>query len=300
MSTAASTHHYDIQLSPSFLQNFFNSQSAIKKIEEDARTLNPQPFQKRCGFLPFELRAFALECASCAWRILSLILTCVCAEGLSRRCVVQALHAQAGAASLRMEKLFDSRYLCPSVNTYRKQDSGIYTRPSISSPLLGAHGFFNDKGLCRGMCDWFYSLYFLTKDSFGDPALHMRTLAQQFAQGAPPQAALLHLLNPDFQPAKRYLSIKAEDFKQLSTRGVTLRHIAEQIFTLPTGAFTLFSSNHQFNFIKASDNLCFLFDPNYGCFRVEECGTLETLLAFVLSSHDKNSQLLIEKVLPVI
>lgn len=291
--------------SPQLLETFFKGQQAVETIKEVSRSNSPPLLAGRWKLtMGIEIQAYAWS--ACVWRIMSLIVY-MFSENLYKHCVVNALHDISHAASLKCQRKFKEHFLCSSINTYRHDGTDIYLRPKENEgnpnyPLFGAAGFFNANGLCRGISFWFLYLYFQTKSNFTDPERHMKAITQQFSQGAPAQAALLHLFNPRLTPRPVYRHLPllvTEFFKRFSTERMTHRGIASQMNTLAPGAYAILSSKHQFVWIKIDDQMSFLFDPNYGCFSINGSLSLEKVLPLCLSTHDYTRDIVIDHVTPL-
>jgi len=284
------------------LNKLFKSDDAINEIRNAPLRTTHSKLTKKWNVLPIKMKALAYEISACAWRVLSLLSSCVCLRNFSKRFAVFARHAKADAEILHCKMLFADNFLCPSINTYRKDDEGIYLHRSTSS-LFRTTGFFNEEGLCRGMSNWFFYLYFKTKPYFPKRQKEqMRMVTQQFANGAPPQAALLHLLKPKI--AQTYLSKTLflnfiENYYLFSICGVNFQEgcslFAKFLNRLPIGEYTIFSSVHQFNFIKASD-CSYIYDPTYGCFLIDNEQSLGVLLSRCLSGHNLSQEIMIDRV----
>lgn len=303
---ASATEPLDLPIwqSPSSLQGFFKGERAIQDICLKRQVGASMPLLAGRWKVTIVIETCAYELSACAWRILSLLVW-VCSTDLSKRCIVLALHAKSHAETLSCQKRFGMHFLAPSVNTYPTDRSDIYLHPPVNSSLFGPSGFFNANGLCRGMSNWFLYLYFQTRPAFDNPVIHMRYVTRQFAHGAPPQAALLHLFNPHVRPrpvAAHLPSLQiTEFFRRFSTNSsVTNQAIAAELNELDSGAYTVFSSRHQFNFIKIDDDLSFIFDPNYGCFILDSSLSLERVLPLCLSTHNySRGEIVIDLVKPL-
>ncbi len=272
------------------LKKIFKTDTAIKQIRAELATFSVQPYRKQARF-KIETAVFAYECAALAWSILSIL--CFFARSLTNRCTVLSYHARSQASIVRCTQVFREHFLCPSINTYRKENRDLYLHSPINSPLLGPYNLFNPHGLCRGMCNWFYHLYFQTKSSSNNPIEHLKVLTRQFSQGAPFEAALLHLLKVADSPEINYLKLEIkEDYKSLQLD----EEIAEEFWKLPQGEYTVISSTHQFNFIKVDDKLCFLYDPNLGTFAIRDKSMCEKLVKKSLANHNRRCKILIDHI----
>ena len=97
-------------------------------------------------------------------------------------------------------------YLAPLFNVYAFSASSVYLAPPIQAASLQetpeiyetVEGFdsvhFYQKGVCRGMSNWFAYLYLQTQNDFDDPETHLCAVASSFFSGASSQAALLQAL----------------------------------------------------------------------------------------------------------
>ncbi len=141
--------------------------------------------------------------------------------------------------------------------------------------ILPVIRFKHNKGICRGICQWFLYLYLHTKDQFSDPRGHMIALGKQFADGGGMEATLLQSLNirkgkllnmkigtqaahtSQRYDAPLYTHIRSE-WKSSTAQ------IVHELHNLPAGAYSVALPFHATAYVKINDKLGYFFDPNRG------------------------------------
>lgn len=133
--------------------------------------------------------------------------------------------------------------------------------------------FYHAKGACAGIVYWFNYLYLKTQHLFTDPWDHAHYVAKLFEKGAPREASLLQTLSARFNsdPALRDPYEHLIDMRRVDVQSITLLRnvdltasLREQIINLQPGVYKLGIPKHACSFIKISDGLFFIMDPNLG------------------------------------
>lgn len=177
--------------------------------------------------------------------------------------------------------------LQPSSNTPQKRIIDLTKHPKIQitdSRLRkklfdSAESFIckQNRGICRGMSDWFNYLYLQTQDLFQDPRNHMLILGKVFAKGGPREATMLQdlfirkgkILNMTFgayngllypEPIQEIELKEYGEKRELSDKSLAI----QQIDSLKPGLYAVRFPLHQCSYIKVSECLSYYFDPNFG------------------------------------
>ncbi len=190
------------------------------------------------------------------------LLDCLGAGELSKRCALLSRHVLADQTRLAFHQDHGENYLASCVNAHQLAASDFYLSPPI--PVMSIRdervrrciykekseiGFYHDLGVCRGISDWFCYLYLMTAESFDDPIAHLQAVSEQFKEGAPREAALLH----SFNASEALLDLHAAEY-----RGEPL----------PCGIYAVNLERHRMNYIKCGQELHFLFNPEGGLIRL--------------------------------
>lgn len=138
--------------------------------------------------------------------------------------------------------------------------------------------FRHNRGICRGMRDWFLNLYLKTKNQFADPRAHIAAIMEQFTNGGGLDPTLMHSI---FIRGGKLLNLRVgkRDSQGRWIRYYVIRNtIAEfrekssemvrQIKGLPAGAYAVGLPTHATAFIKINDQLGYFFDPNHGAIEI--------------------------------
>ncbi len=154
--------------------------------------------------------------------------------------------------------------------------------------------FNHNKGICRGMSEWFLYLYLHTKSQFSDPRSHMLALGKQFANGGGMDPTLLQSLN---LKKGKLLNMKFGTQAPHTTRCPTPLHkhtpaewksqagqIVQRLQNLPAGAYGVGLPLHQTAYIKIDDRLGYFFDPNHGITEINGDAVGEKLYELVTAS----------------
>lgn len=228
---------------------------------------------------------------------------------LTKQLQVKIQHKRVQHRTPYFQDLFKEQLLTRSLNSHQPESADFYLHPSIN---LRTRKFKDDQvefssfsqkrflmldGICQGMCDWLIYLYFHSLPYYldSDPAIHLKSLAQVFENGAPRQSELLQLFGWAEKEVKHFmLGFEVENDKQESQDLLTIKSLKEDktkafsvIKNFPIGvfliSFELDSSNgHALVYFKINENLGFIFDPNIGLIK--------------LASHDQHEDL-VEKLL---
>jgi hypothetical protein len=187
-----------------------------------------------------------------------------------------AKHQVSEVSLLSWLHIYGADLIAPLFNLYAFSAHEIYLQPNLPRTALEPDlvmaqtmknqeliNFWN-KGVCRGMTNWFFTLYLRTKTESLDLEAHLRTIAAQFYPGAPKQAALLHALH---FPEKELLNLQRDPISVVLFSAPPEKQ-AEVAGTLEAGLYELFLPNHRLAYIKVDAQLGYLIDPSIGVIRV--------------------------------
>ncbi len=153
----------------------------------------------------------------------------------------------------------------------------------------------HNKGICRGMSDWFNYLYLQTQHLFEHPRDHMIALGNVFIKGGPREAVLLQSLHINkgkllnvrmgsLQYKKQFVAPYVIALKpSLNGTGLAVANYNRAIKTienLPLGSYRLLVPKHACAFIKVSPYLSYFFDPNFGVLEIAGIKQAAKLLPF--------------------
>jgi hypothetical protein len=216
--------------------------------------------------------------------LISCALSTMCMRDFSNRVWVLSKHEYSEAEILKTQRVFQGHFLASSINTHRLDTADFYLQSPIQVTLPGQNTtrqmeFFQDKGICRGMCYWFAFLFFKTLDRATDPQEYIRAIGKQFEQGAPMQAAFLQAISSSHSPLDPafnsafygLLNLHAQqDYLRIDPRSQTPEQIVEQLQNCGPGVYGLYIGMHQMLYIKwLGTQHQFLFDPSRGVFKVD-------------------------------
>lgn len=239
-------------------------------------------------------------CYSLVLKSLSLLFDGLCMSDLSKRTWVMSCHELTEGTLFKTQQVFQDKFLARSINTYRKDIADFYLQEPLQYSLPGQSRvfnlkFFNSKGVCKGMCHWFVSLYFKTQNLFIDTQEHLRALGTQFEQGASRQAAFLQPTIPsDFLYNLLHMNCHL-DFLKIDPRDKTHEQIIQEIQSCPPGVYGIYAANHQFVYIKSDNGQQFLFDPNKGVLKVDSLFLFKYAISRYLVRHDSSQNIIIDQ-----
>ncbi len=153
--------------------------------------------------------------------------------------------------------------------------------------------FNHQKGICRGMCEWFLYLYLHTKSQFSDPRRHMLALGKQFAKGGGMDPTLLQslflnkgkLLNMKFGAQTTHTRYPISLFEHTPIEWkAKAEPIMRELQNLPAGAYGVGLPLHQTAYIKIDDRLGYFFDPNHGITEINGDSVGEKLYELITTS----------------
>ena len=228
----------------------------------------------------------------------SYLLHVVCFSGLSKRTWIMSRHAMADATAIKTQKVFQQNLLIRSINTHREDTADYYLQrpqhiPYLTYPNPNIMNFFHSDGLCKGMCYWFASLYFKTEGRVTDPKQHVIGVAQQFAKGAPAQAAFLQSL--DNKPIYDLLQLQVhEDNSKITVTGKTREQICREFQCRCPGVYGIITSSHFLIYIKINDNDQYLFDPTKGCICISSIDLFKKAMDSYFDSHDNTKEISVD------
>jgi hypothetical protein len=258
---------------------FFDSKEEVSQVVARASLARPESYGARLLHRPWEVAL--LEATVCFHQtVLSIVLKglrsfldCIGAKALAIRCAVLDSYYGQSEKILKIFRNFKERLIAPARNVHKWDTGDVYLQPAIPTPSIRDPNvrsrafplydtpsvlFFQNEGICRGICHWFTHLYFATKAQFRDPAAHMIALTRQFEEGASRQAALTH----SFYDTETPLLHLNKQVSQFSFRKFARSH--EVVHSLAPGAYNFGVPGHCVNYIKVSNDLGYLFDPNGG------------------------------------
>lgn len=194
------------------LRAYMAGSAAIAQINQQAQAPIPSAAAKLSGrwdVICLEVQSTFLDIYAIFLTATSWVLYGIGATDLYKRCHLASRHAMSSSLFLHHYHRHQERFLIQSLACHRLDTSDVYMHPSLppgqggpfelrnlSGNLLGAE-FFHSKGICRGMANWFFYLYYQTQNPFSSMDEHIKAVSQQFEKGAPAEAALLHTLNEE-------------------------------------------------------------------------------------------------------
>jgi hypothetical protein len=132
--------------------------------------------------------------------------------------------------------------------------------------------------MCRGVSEWFLSLYLRTRHRFSSTSQHIRAVGKIFEHGAPYASALIQSMNAeDVSWRALKLKVTMDVLKERSPK-TSLERIAKKIYRLPKGAYGVYflgNAPHRVNYIRESKGKRYLIDPAWGCLRISHRRLLE-------------------------
>jgi hypothetical protein len=157
------------------------------------------------------------------------------------------------------------------------------TDPRLQKRSFSSNVFIHEnRGICRGMSDWFNYLYLHTRDFFADPRNHMLTLGKVFAEGGPKEAIFLQgIYTRDGKILNMKIGMKTGRSLPKPNQRIALKvnggkrelvnpALAEkQIDSLKPGIYEVRFPVHQCSYLKVSECLSYYFDPNLGILEIK-------------------------------
>lgn len=129
--------------------------------------------------------------------------------------------------------------------------------------------FYEDKGCCRGMAEWFLYLYFKTRHMFSDANAHAKAVGKQFEGGAPREAVLLQALCPRDRNFLGLERVSHEVVERGSNEAENREKITNLFKSLSPGAYAVGTASHRMNYICMGRNRGYFFNPNHGTIAVD-------------------------------
>lgn len=186
----------------------------------------------------------------------------------------------------------------PPISLSEIPDYRVRKKSHLSKPI----SFDFDGGICRGMVEWFFYLYFQTKDQFQDPRHHMSVLSKQFSHGGGKEAVVLQAINikkgkvlglqigkqPCSHPiAPRWWSTELTIPDSIWKNSNAAPTIIEQFQAFaPNTAYEIWVPRHAIAYIKIHDRLGFFFDPNYGVFEINGIDQGKKLYSLIAAAYN--------------
>lgn len=238
-----------------------------------------------------------------ALTVASYLLHGLCFRDFSKKVWVMSRHAIDNGMAIKTQKIFQENLLSRSINTHRLDTADYFLQPTMRVPFdtIPNSGlqFFQEEGVCRGMCFWFVYLYFKTRGQFADVEQHLRAVGQQFAQGAPCEAAFLQSLNPEKPAFNDLLGLTVHwDYSKIRTTGKTIEQIRREFYLRPPGLYGIYTSSHDLIYIKIDENREYLFEPNKGVIRLASTELFKKAMERYFESHDNSIDIVIDKYTP--
>lgn len=299
MTTSLNTFTPQLLDSATHLRAYLSGQEAIDQINRQAANSIPSAASRlndRWEVFKWELDSTFQDIYTLFLSAVSSLLKCIGATDLAKRCHVASRQAMASTLFLTHHNKMGNNFLMSSLNTHRTDSNGLYLHPSLepeSHPLFeirDIHGqnqgvnFFHQHGVCRGMANWFFYLYFQTQAQFTNPDEHIKAVTQQFEAGAPKEASLLHSLNEE--ATTQLLNLDRQlDVLQCDPMTLTDRQIAELLCALPPGAYALYSSSHRVNWINLGGSRGYFYNPSFGSDRIQEIDDLTKCVKEFIKTH---------------
>lgn len=166
---------------------------------------------------------------------------------------------------------------------------------------------YHENGICRGASQWFMNLYLKTQHLFKDPRNHFVAVCKQFEKGCSEKAALLQTFDEakiainlfGIKPLKPLIEYKIsgdssnpEDIKiaELVKKKFQTPKVLHQLKTMENGFYSVGIRSHRFNYIKVSDEIGFVWNPNGACGGISVSGknqaeNLSNLILKILDDH---------------
>ncbi|MBS0652177.1 MAG: hypothetical protein JSR39_01480 [Verrucomicrobia bacterium] len=297
------------------LRAYLSGHEAIGQINRQAANPIPSAASKlndRWEVFKWEVDSTFQDIYSIFLSAVSSLLKCIGATDLAKRCHVASRQARASTLFLTHHNEMGNNFLMSSLNTHRTDTDELYLHPSLepgSHPLFeirDIHGtiqgvnFFHQRGICRGMANWFFFLYFQTQAQYTDPDEHIKAVTQQFEAGAPKEASLLHSLSEE--ATTQLLNMDRQlDVLNCDPMVLNDRQIAEQLCALPPGAYALYSSSHRVNWINLGGSRGYFYNPSFGSDRIQGTEDLTKCVKEFVKTHHVTPltpNLLIDRISP--
>jgi hypothetical protein len=291
--TTSTTSYAELLRSPAYLNQFLSGiEEASALLHSPAATTSNQAGNSDFHQISASVYGFFLT-------IGSYLLRALCMTDLSKRVWVQSRHVFSEEAAVKTDQVFKEHLLAKAVNTHRLDTADYFLTPASASTLHthpsapNTLHFFQQEGLCRGMCLWFVQLYFKTLGSLPDAESHLKALGKQFEQGAPRQAAFLHSL--DFPSLDDLLSFPVKNNHiKITPAGKTEDRIIGILQALPPSVYGIYLASHEVVYIKLDESRHYLFDPQVGLIKVTSPSVFKQAMGSYLQSHDATQEVLVD------
>ncbi len=297
------------------LRAYLSGQESINQIIQWSATPLLTPSNKlnnRWEMVKWEIYSIFQDIYALFLCAASSLLNCLGVIDLAKRCHVASRQEMASTLFLTHFNEIGDNFLMISINTHRTDTSDLYLHPFLepsSHPLFEIQSidkqkqginFFHWYGVCRGMSDWFFHLYFKTQAYFTDPDEHIKAVTQQFEAGAPREASLLHSLNEE-APTELLNLDRHLNVLQCNPICQTDKQIAEELCTLPPGTYALYSSCHRVNWINLGGSRGYFYNPSFGSDRIQDIDDLtKSIKAFIKTHHpfETNRHIFADRIVP--
>jgi hypothetical protein len=283
-----------ILLNNASVTSFLNGENEAAQI---ARYTHAPPSRKpqQSSELPYLVSHILLPLAHYLLRL-------ICFSDLAKKVWVMSRHAIDDATAIKTQKIFQQNLLGRSINTHRKDTEDYYLQHPMRVPFATYNEknleFFHKNGICKGMCYWFAFLYFKTKDRFTDPQQHIRAVTEQFAKGAPRQAAFLQSLKPASIYELLRLNVQ-EDSSKVSVAGKTRDQICRELQFRAPGVYGIITTSPHFViYVKVDDNHEYLFEPNKGSINISTPELFKKAMDRYFDTHDSTKEISVDCLTP--
>ncbi|MGE5196446.1 MAG: hypothetical protein ACM3JI_03845 [Anaerolineae bacterium] len=269
------------------LKDFFNPTEELARIKKIA---NKNFSDRRFSSLPpllseeelswIRLKAPLGACLNVFLKALSELFRFVGAKSLGTRYSILSEHQLYDSDKLASFEMFKEKVLSFAINEHATSASDVSLQPDIPLEAIRDRRirrmthtpgdpaskivFHDERGVCRGMTDWFLFLYFSSLKFFkpNNVISHVQAVAEELKEGASSKAALLNC----FGKPDRLLNFKKKDLFHC-----TYAHFKKKSRKIHRGAYQIIVFNrekmegHQVDLIRVSRHLSILVDPNTSC-----------------------------------
>ncbi len=302
--TTTTTTSFDpsVLLSPESVAHFLNGEQAAAEILRYTPATTSTSLGRTWNSSWIDLDDIYYLFYGAALTVASYALHMVCLRDLSKKTWVMSQHAFTDATAIKTQKVFQANLLSRAINAHRMDTADYFLQRSLRIPFpthpnVASVDFFHQDGVCRGMCHWFVFLYFKTRAQFTHSEDHIRALGQQFAKGAPREAAFLQSLT--LPPAYDLLHLQLrQDYSRISPGGKTIDQIAREFQCRLPGVYGIYTSTHQVVYIKINDNVEYLFDPNEGCIKIGSTELFKKAMERYFETHDNTKEIFVDAYTP--
>jgi hypothetical protein len=203
-------------------------------------------------------------------------------HSLQRRLIVAGIHKNARFSQWLLQLRYGTDYLAPSRNVHDRSTAWFYTQPDLPFSLCYQNKllnrmksnnakrdkfkFFHPDGLCNGAVHWLLYLFHLTRAHCKDlPVAHMRALVDLSRKGWSVQAAFLqNFLGSPFLNIERVHTFTLPSDGEEQSNQLSAFEVGTYGITISGDSFA-----HRLAYIKIDKELGFLFDPYFGCMRLQ-------------------------------